>query len=466
MAAVALFAALAFSPAGVTPVRAAGTTYIVTSTADDVNNAICTTTSCTLRQAVNAANANDPGAGNANTITFGPAFAAAQTITLLAGSGGPLTPTRSVTIDATVGNRAVTISGNNAVRLFVVNGGVTLGLRGLTLTNSNPGDNTGGGAIDNQRGTVNITGSIVSGNQANGGGAIKNLAGTVTITDSTVSNNLAGQGGAIDNQLGTVTITGSTFSGNRAPGLTGGAITNLGSGSTLRVTNSTFTNNITGGGGAILNDATLIVTSSTFTGNQAGNQATGTGDGGAIKNRGSLTITGSTFTGNSAGYGGGAIIDNGSLTLALSVVTGNSAHDGPDIRSYSPVTSGGGNVIGTWSSGSGGGSSGFGASDRTGVSNPGLGPLGSYGGPVQTFAPLPGSPAIDILACPAGLTSDARGVSRPQGANCDAGAFESPGFAAGTATGSGQSAKTGTAFGSAVGLTVSSANGGPLRAGW
>src|SRR5207302_4298141 len=50
--------------------------------------------------------------------------------------------------------------------------------------------------------------------------------------------------------------------------------------------------------------------------------------------------------------------------------------------------------------------------------------LHDNGGPTQTIALQPGSPAVDaaVLAnCPA---TDQRGVSRPQGAGCDIGAFE------------------------------------------
>ena len=60
-----------------------------------------------------------------------------------------------------------------------------------------------------------------------------------------------------------------------------------------------------------------------------------------------------------------------------------------------------------------------------------LGPLQDNGGPSQTHALLQGSPAIDAgnpatpgsggSACEA---IDQRGVSRPQGAACDIGAFE------------------------------------------
>ena len=59
--------------------------------------------------------------------------------------------------------------------------------------------------------------------------------------------------------------------------------------------------------------------------------------------------------------------------------------------------------------------------------NPQLGPLADNGGPTQTHALLPGSPAIDGVAfdapndCPA---ADQRGVPRPQGAACDMGAVE------------------------------------------
>jgi hypothetical protein len=56
--------------------------------------------------------------------------------------------------------------------------------------------------------------------------------------------------------------------------------------------------------------------------------------------------------------------------------------------------------------------------------NPLLGSLGNYGGDTQTLPLLPGSPAINAgspTVCPA---TDQRGVTRPQGANCDIGAFE------------------------------------------
>jgi hypothetical protein len=80
--------------------------------------------------------------------------------------------------------------------------------------------------------------------------------------------------------------------------------------------------------------------------------------------------------------------------------------------------------------------------------DPRLGPLADNGGPTQTYALLPGSPALDAIpmdteACVDPTTSsakggsiftdpetrhiygsDQRGVNRPQGAGCDIGAYE------------------------------------------
>jgi len=54
-----------------------------------------------------------------------------------------------------------------------------------------------------------------------------------------------------------------------------------------------------------------------------------------------------------------------------------------------------------------------------------LAPLADNGDPTLTHALVPGSPAIDAAPndaeCP---SEDQRGVSRPQGAQCDIGAFE------------------------------------------
>ena len=58
------------------------------------------------------------------------------------------------------------------------------------------------------------------------------------------------------------------------------------------------------------------------------------------------------------------------------------------------------------------------------TTDPLLGTLGNYGGYTQTIPLLAGSSAIDTgndAVCPG---TDQRGVTRPQGAHCDIGAFE------------------------------------------
>jgi hypothetical protein len=72
-----------------------------------------------------------------------------------------------------------------------------------------------------------------------------------------------------------------------------------------------------------------------------------------------------------------------------------------------------------------------GPGDKINTGDPKLGPLAPNGGPTQTVALVAGSPAIDA-GDPAGcsdddgvaLAADQRGISRPQGARCDIGAFE------------------------------------------
>jgi hypothetical protein len=82
----------------------------------------------------------------------------------------------------------------------------------------------------------------------------------------------------------------------------------------------------------------------------------------------------------------------------------------------------------------------------TDASDPFLGPLADNGGPTPTMALLPGSPAIDAGVPIAGVTTDQRGVARPQGTAPDIGAFESRGFTVAIASGVDQRAASGSNF--------------------
>ncbi len=93
--------------------------------------------------------------------------------------------------------------------------------------------------------------------------------------------------------------------------------------------------------------------------------------------------------------------------------------------------------------------------------DPLLGPLADNGGATQTFALLPGSPAIDAgqsTGCP----PDQRGVVRPQGAACDIGAFESRGFTLTNSGGDNQHTVINTAFANPLSVTLTETDGPAL----
>ena len=69
----------------------------------------------------------------------------------------------------------------------------------------------------------------------------------------------------------------------------------------------------------------------------------------------------------------------------------------------------------------------------TSPGGPGLAPLGDYGGPTQTMAILPGSPALGAGTAVAGITTDQRGD--PLDSPPDIGAFQSQGFTISTVAG-------------------------------
>ena len=366
----------------------------VTSLADDG-------TSGTLRSVIASAAAGD-------TVVFG----VTGTIVLNCAGGGPVTISKNLAISGP-GAANLAVSGNNACTVFVVNLGVTATISGLTIENGF--ETTGGGIYDN--GTLTVNNSTLSGNSASsssgnvfGGGIYVAAGATATVSNSTLSGNVAnlvnaGGGGAIAN-LGTLTVSKSTFSSNSTAGGWGGGIYN---GATATIINSTFSNNSAvisgqngGQGGGVFDGGTMTLVNDTFSGNSA-NQAQG--GGGAIwEKSGILTMKG-TILANSPSGGNCAIYFMG--TTATS-----NGYNLSDDSSCSFLTATG---------------------DQKGVSA-GLDTtngLKNNGGPTSTIALLSTSTAKDAVpasACTdtAGnyITTDQRGVSRPQGANCDIGAYE------------------------------------------
>jgi hypothetical protein len=317
-----------------------------------------------------------------------------------------------------VQGNGITISGNNASR--VINSAGPLTLNGVTIIGGNTAAAFGGAVYVG--GSATLINSTVSGNTATTVGGVGGMfvnAG-MTLTNSTVSGNTApGQGGLFAN--GNVTLTNSTISGNTA---TAGV-----------------------GHGGLFANGNVTLTNSTISGN------TGTSDGGGVNANGNVTLTNSTVSGNTASAAatrGGGVFANGNVTLVYATVVQNSAPIGANLDAAAGFTSfgsvvaqasgGGANCVVTSPTSNGfnftddasaGVSCHFGAAtDRVGTSNaPKLDALN--GGPTQTRLPQSGSPLIDAIplaSCQAdgasGISTDQRGVSRPQGNGCDIGAVE------------------------------------------
>ena len=177
---------------------------------------------------------------------------------------------------------------------------------------------------------------------------------------------------------------------------------------TMIIKNSTIVGNYTTSfGGGVLNreSGTLTIVNSTISGNEAAALGGGYQGGGGVFNAGILTIVNSTISGNSAGYdegaGGGLInASTGTLRLAQTIVAGNTAaSSAPEIVNRGTVVSSEHNLLGV------NGNSGVvgfspGATDvvppagvvLSDILNP---TLAFNGGPTQTHALVPGSPAID-----------------------------------------------------------------------
>ena len=357
--------------------------------------------------------------------------------------GGPTTITitsvktvaSSLTLD---GGGLLTINGNNAFRVFTVNPSVTFNVQNLTITN---GNSIAGAAIYNNGGTLNVTNSTLTGNAAAfGGGGIYNL-GILSVTNSTLAGNTApsGGGGGIYSQGNTLTVTNSIFVGNSAGSNNSGGGGIYSNGSNLSITNSTLAGNSangnTGSGGGIYGfNSIMSVTNSTLAGNLAF-----LGGGGILNSGGNLSITNSTLSGNTASTsnGGGVNNLNGFSKLIDSLVVNNGT--GGDLAGIAPNPNSH-NLTGA-----------FTFADAS----PAV--PGAHGGPTATLALPFGSPAIDAGICnptytdavtnaTVTVTTDGRGVARPQGGGCDIGAFENQGVAFANLAGSGQAATVTTAF--------------------
>ncbi|MBD2235750.1 CHAT domain-containing protein [Aulosira sp. FACHB-113] len=323
-----------------------------------------------------------------------------------------------------------------------------LNVNNSTFSGNLASDGGGGGIYnisDNQSG-LNVSNSTFNANSAIDGGGIYNNGingGRLDFNNSNFISNSAtsGNGGGIYNYDTTGNVNNSTFSSNLASNGRGGGIYNEGVFiNVLTVNNSTFDANSATDGGGIYNNVgvSLNVNNSTFASNSAIN-----GNGGGIYNSlDTLNVNNSTFSGNSATDGGGILIESRSPTaLKNTIVAGNTSSQNPDVSGVL-LGSSSNNLIGdgTGTTGISNGVNGNQVGTAAIPINPLLSVLGNYGGSTQTFALLPGSPAINAGISDTNITTDQRGFSRPQDTTPDVGAFELVGYTLTATAGSGQSA--------------------------
>jgi len=213
-----------------------------------------------------------------------------------------------------------TVSGNEAVSgggggIFTISGTITLT---DTTVSGNAANNPGGGIwAYSDRGALELTNSTVSANQSAGGGGIMN-EGTMTATDSAVSGNTCiNGGGGLHNFVGaTATLTRSILEGNNATIGSGGGIVNDG---TIDLIDTTVaSNDVPGDGGGILQRGLMALINSTVSGNVAQ-----FGGGGGIANEANLTLADTTVSFNNAGADGGGIRNSGALTITWSTIANN-----------------------------------------------------------------------------------------------------------------------------------------------
>ncbi len=403
--------------------------------------------------------------------------------------------TKTITANTSIdGGGLITLDGQNALRVFVVNSGVTLALQNLTIargrTSGNPAE---GGAVRNA-GSLVVSGCAFSNNAAlhtdpnaatntASGGAIFNDAdATMTVSNSTFGSNSAvttskiggssaSKGGAIFNSADVIaTITGSTFSANNSANGGGGASESS--------------------GGAIQSEsATLTVTNSTFVGNTAHDAITQ--HGGALTGVGSTTtLTNCTFNNFSniqPTAGSNLFTDGGSLTATNVIVAGVPSSPSPPppasncaTQGMPMITDGGHNLEDNDTCGF----AGSGCTNTMGTStcktSPQLDPAGlaNNGGPTQTVAlcTAVGMPTGCTVASPAINTGDEtvcsttsgtapvnnvdqRGFGRPGAGhvNCSIGAFEADTVGPPTPTSTASSTATVTSTATATSTATSTA---------
>ncbi|HEX8566474.1 MAG TPA: hypothetical protein VF648_12590 [Pyrinomonadaceae bacterium] len=340
---------------------------IIVTKIEDTNDNECSAIDCSLREALSLTNLFTSETPTIHFLTA--LFNSPQTITL----GGELQITKNVIIAGT-GANLLTVSGNDAHRVFYVSG-ATVTINNLTVKNGR-GDYTGG--IYNYWANLTVNNSIISDSSARNvgfgryGGGILNNSGTLTLNNSIVRNNSA---------------ISDDFS------LNAGGVMNTGSGASTTLKASTVSNNTASasgalGGGIMSFDGPFTLINSTVSGNRGLNGASRVG--GIYSDR-HLYLFDCTITDNEGGATRGAGVYNSFATTIRNTIIADNRNNAsfPDIHG-GLIISQGYNLIGNPSN-----TSSWNGTDILNVPPGGarLSPLGNYGGLTPTHALFYNSPA-------------------------------------------------------------------------
>ncbi len=362
---------------------------ITVSTTADQNDA---SAPCSLREAIISANSNSAFGGCATGSAADTIVLPAGTYTLAIGPAGDdaaMNGDLDIQGDLTIlgaGPRTTIVDGADLDRVFDIDpagAGITVQISDFTVRNGTAPAGTGGGI--RSQGALEGTRVAVTGNAApNGGGISTYSSGALTLRDSLVSGNRAtstgGVGGGVELEDSSGTLSNVTITENAANA---------------------------NGGGIWSEFSTTALSNVTVGGNRADEDGDGDGDGGGLYQGGTGPVTArNTILGDNDDRSTGA----------------NPMHD----DCSGSLTSQGYNLISDLTGCTIGG-------DATGnVTNqkPQLSGLVNNGGPTDTHALKPNSPAMDAgnpalagsggSACEA---TDQRGLPR-SGSRCDMGAYE------------------------------------------
>ncbi len=291
-------------------------------------------------------------------------------------------------------------------------------ISGSTFSGNHSGSGEGGGIVFYDSNDLTVTTTSVVDNHAeqdDGGGIAFYGSNNMTVRNSTIANNTAGEfgGGLYVNAYGDVTIDQSTISGNQATDSGGGIGVNYADGD-VNIVQTTISGNTAGD----LGDGLYFYQNLENQGAQSAEKAD------QKRTRVGHNKEGAPQEAPKAHGHAGAQDVGGSATLTGTIVSGNPGTD-IDTNGTQAVTSVA-SLIGTTGAG-------INLTDGGGTvtsTTPGLGALANNGGPTQTLALLPGSPALDAGPDPVpsypdnGFDQRGPGYLRVVNGRVDIGAYE------------------------------------------